>query len=115
MGFAPRDKAFFRLARDLGYPGQGNYDEEAIWNFIVGALTDLGGGDPIPVLTNILLYHVSPGTTNSEDVAHIANSGEMIPTLLDGAMIKPKGMDGMILEDAADSLPNPRLTAPLDI
>ena len=49
--FAPNDTAFYRLARDLGY--KGGYDETLVWTFLVSALTDLGGGDPIPVLTDI--------------------------------------------------------------
>jgi uncharacterized surface protein with fasciclin (FAS1) repeats len=56
--FAPTDRAFVKLARDLGYTGV--YNEEAAFNFLVGALTELGGGDPIPVLTDVLLYHVAP-------------------------------------------------------
>ena len=59
--FAPNDRAFMRLATDLGFESKGGYDEEAVWNFIVGALTDLGGGDPIPVLTDVLTYHVAGG------------------------------------------------------
>ena len=64
--FAPNDAAFFRLARDLGY--RGSYDETAVWEFIVGALTELGGGDPIPVLTDILLYHVVAGDVRPIDL-----------------------------------------------
>jgi uncharacterized surface protein with fasciclin (FAS1) repeats len=52
--FAPNDRAFVRLARDLGFTGT---TEAAAWQFLVGALTQLGNGDPIPVLTNVLLYH----------------------------------------------------------
>ncbi|MBT8081689.1 MAG: fasciclin domain-containing protein, partial [Gammaproteobacteria bacterium] len=53
--FAPNDRSFMRLARNLGYKG-GN--EGKAYDFIVAALTDLSGGDPIPLLKNILLYHV---------------------------------------------------------
>ena len=45
--------------RDLGFTGA-NTDEEGAWNFLVAALTDIGGGDPIPTLTTILQYHVTP-------------------------------------------------------
>ena len=55
--FAPNDMAFVRLARDFGYQG---WDEAEAWDAIVAVLTDLGGGDPIPVLTDVLLYHVAP-------------------------------------------------------
>ena len=51
-----------RLARDLGYTAPG-YDEAGAFAYIVEQLTVLGGGDPIPVLTDVLLYHVSPGST----------------------------------------------------
>lgn len=35
-------------------------DETAAWNFLGATLTTLGGGDPTPVLTDVLRYHV-PG------------------------------------------------------
>ncbi len=76
--FAPTDKAFAVLARDLGYKGK--YDEAAMWDFLVGALTDLGSGDPIPVLTNVLLYHVAPQSISFAEVRS-ARSAE-VPTLL---------------------------------
>lgn len=52
---APNDLAFVFTARELGYHG---WNETGAWEFLVGALTELGGGDPIPVLTEILTYHV---------------------------------------------------------
>jgi uncharacterized surface protein with fasciclin (FAS1) repeats len=55
--FAPDDAAFVRTAQSLGFTGS---DEQGAWNFLVGALTSLGNGNPIPVLTTILLYHVAP-------------------------------------------------------
>jgi len=55
--FAPNDKAFVALARDLGYRGR---HEGRAWKTIVGALTTLGKGDPVPVLRTVLLYHVVP-------------------------------------------------------
>ena len=57
--WAPKDRAFVRTAQDLGFDGA-NTDEEGAWNFLVAALTDIGGGDPIPTLTTILKYHVTP-------------------------------------------------------
>jgi uncharacterized surface protein with fasciclin (FAS1) repeats len=56
--FAPDDAAFIRTARDLGYTG---WSEQGAWNFLASALGSLNGGDPIPVLKNILLYHVVNG------------------------------------------------------
>lgn len=80
--FAPTDKAFVRLARDLGMVGGG---EAAAFDTIVAALTALGDGDLIPVLTNILLYHVSAGAQTSTEVLH----APYIDTLLDGATLLP--------------------------
>nr|MBX2870391.1 fasciclin domain-containing protein [Acidiferrobacterales bacterium] len=96
---APNDAAFIRLARDLGYRG---WREQGAFDFIVGALTELGGGDPIPLLTDILLYHVSPGSQVLKDVVLT----DSIETLLSGAVITP---DGFTLEDGAPSLRDPKL------
>lgn len=79
--FAPNDRSFIRLAQSLGYRG-GN--EGKAYAFIVAALTELSGGDPIPLLRNILLYHVSAG---SKYVKEVSKSGG-IDTLL-GATILP--------------------------
>lgn len=77
--FAPTDIAFVRLAIDLGFTGAG---EEEAWNFLVGALTELGEGDPIPVLTSVLLYHVAPERLTIDNVLFDSDS---IATALDGA------------------------------
>lgn len=73
--FAPNDRAFVRTARSLGYAG---FSERGAWSFLVGALTGLGNGDPVPVLKNILLYHVAAGRLAPLD---IANAGK-VDTLL---------------------------------
>lgn len=80
--FAPTDIAFIRTARDLGFTG---WDEEGAFNYIVTALTGLGNGDPIPLLTSILLYHVSP---EAKWFGNVKNSGG-VDTLLEGADILP--------------------------
>ncbi len=80
--FAPNDRAFIRLARDFGYRG---WDEAGAFDAIVAVLTELGNGDPIPVLTNILLYHVSP---DSKFLYEVIYSGG-VDTLLEGATILP--------------------------
>lgn len=64
--FAPNDRAFVWLARDLGFEGR---DEAGAWDYLVGALTGLGNGDPVPVLKNVLLYHVAPEALGIFDVA----------------------------------------------
>ncbi len=104
--FAPTDQAFVRLARDLGYAERG-YDEAGAFAYIVEQLTVLGDGDPIPVLTNVLLYHVSPGSTFYGDIK-AAGSVE-VPTLL-GASFTANGRH---LVDAAPSLMDPRIKNPL--
>ncbi|MEM9550462.1 MAG: fasciclin domain-containing protein, partial [Pseudomonadota bacterium] len=65
--FAPTDAAFAALAADLGYDGDPE-DEDAVFDFIAGALGDLAGGDPVPLLTDILLYHVSGGAKTAEEI-----------------------------------------------
>lgn len=59
--FAPTDDAFIALARDLGAEIEDG-DDAGAFQAIVGTLTDLApDGDPIPLLKDVLLYHVSPG------------------------------------------------------
>lgn len=99
--FAPTDQAFMRLARDLGYTAPG-YDEAAAFTYIVEQLTVLGGGDPIPVLTNVLLYHVSPGSTL---YGSLRGTVTEVPTLLGASFTA----DGRHLVDAAPGIENPRI------
>ena len=97
--FAPTDAAFIDLAQTLGFEG---HDEGEAFAYIVEALTLLsGGGDPIPLLTDILLYHVAPGSLNSDDVL----TADHIATLL-GANI---GVDGFSLVDNDPDLEDPQL------
>jgi serralysin len=102
--WAPNDRAFIRLANDLGYAG---HDEEGAFNTIVGALTSLGGGDPIPLLTAVLTYHVTPGVY---DVWRVLWTKEF-PTL-QGGTIERKGLK---LIDKEPALKDPRLTWPLNV
>jgi uncharacterized surface protein with fasciclin (FAS1) repeats len=83
--FAPNDFAFKRLAYDLGCECG---SEEEAWNFLVEVLTDLGEGDPIPVLTDILTYHVAPESLSVFDVIIYSVFGIDIQTL-QGATITP--------------------------
>ena len=107
--FAPNDGAFYRLARDLGY--KGGYDETAVFDFIVAALTDLGGGDPIPVLTDILLYHVVAGDVRPIDLIFSTIFASPIETLL-GETFQPFFF---WLIDNEPDLRNPNVTFPLNI
>jgi uncharacterized surface protein with fasciclin (FAS1) repeats len=97
--FAPNDRAFIRTARDLGFEGT---DEEGAWNFLVAAFTELGNGDPIPVLTNVLLYHVAPEKLGPIQVIF----GGPIDTLLEGATVQPRFLS---LIDNDPDIKNPRL------
>ncbi|MEM9778500.1 MAG: fasciclin domain-containing protein [Pseudomonadota bacterium] len=101
--FAPTDAAFVGLATALGFTGTG---EEEAFGFIVEALTLLGGGDPIPLLTNVLQYHVLPDSLQSAQVL-----GEETLTTLLGADLT---VDGASLEDLEPDLPNANLIS-LDI
>lgn len=103
--FAPTDQAFVRLARDLGFTASG-YDEAGATDFIVAALTEFGSGDPIPVLTDVLLYHVSSGSTSYADSLR----GEVteIETLLGASFTA----EGRTLVDAAPAIENARIRNP---
>ncbi|MGK2957465.1 MAG: fasciclin domain-containing protein [Acidimicrobiales bacterium] len=94
--FAPNDRAFIMLARDLGFKG---WNEAGAWEFLVGALTQLGNGDPIPVLTNVLLYHVAPARLGILDVA-LSNK---VDTLLGASF----GVKFVVLVDADPNFTNP--------
>ena len=97
--FAPTDEAFLKLATTLGFAGDGT-DADAIFNFLVEALGGLG--DPVEVLTNVLLYHVSP---EAQTLGQIA-AAETVPTLLTGASLN---VDGIEIGDADPELPNPKV------
>lgn len=103
---APNDRAFFLLARDLGYAG--GYDEAEVWAYLVAELTALGGGDPIPPLTDVLLYHVAPESLNAIEVLFSSE----IDTLLTGATIDQRFLR---LRDNDPDLRDPRVTFALNI
>ncbi|MEO0745868.1 MAG: fasciclin domain-containing protein, partial [Pseudomonadota bacterium] len=78
--FAPTDDAFANLAVSTGFTGDTS-DATAVFNSIAGTLASLDpDGDPIPLLTDILLYHVSPDST---PLAGLSGAGE-VDTLFDG-------------------------------
>ncbi len=83
--FAPNDAAFVRTARELGFAG---VDEAGAWDFLVTTLTTLGGGDPIPVLTDILLYHVLDREVNALQFFLLSILQFQVPTL-QGATFTP--------------------------
>jgi len=106
--FAPTDRAFIRLARDLGYTGS---DEAGAWQYLVVALTALGGGDPIAPLTQVLTYHVVPESLTLGEVVLSGIFGVPIPTLQGGEL--EWTLRGFI--DADPDLRNPQVTFPLNV
>ena len=103
--FAPTDAAFTQLAQDLGFAGESS-DEGAVFSFIAGALAGLADdGDPIPLLTNILLYHVSPGAKSANQI----DEAIQVETLLTGATF---GTDGSELIDNEPDIENPNIVIP---
>ena len=102
--FAPTDEAFAALAVDFGFEGDTS-DKDAVFDAIVAALTELGGGDPIPLLTDVLLYHLSEGAKLLEEVGSL----ETVDTLLEGATFAP---DGTTLVDNEPDLEDPDVVIP---
>jgi uncharacterized surface protein with fasciclin (FAS1) repeats len=97
--FAPTDDAFIALARDLGAQIEDG-DEAGAFNAIVETLTELSpDGDPIPLLTDILLYHVAPGGRTVEEL----QDDRKIETA-SGETIKIKGTE---LKDQDPDIQNP--------
>ncbi len=103
--FAPTDAAFTQLAIDLGFEGDAS-DEGAVFAAIAGALAALDpDGDPIPLLQNILSYHVSPGAKTAAEV----DAADQVTTLLDGATF---GSEGSELVDNEPDIDNPNIVGP---
>lgn len=87
--FAPTDAAFVSLAQRLGFGGN---DEAGALDAILAALTDLGGGDPIPLLTDVLTFHVAPEARTLGEL----QLDMSIPTLFADADLL---IDGDMVED----------------
>lgn len=104
--FAPTNDAFATLAAELGYTGDPT-DTDAVFAAIAGALAGLSeDGDPIPLLTDILLYHVSSGSQSADDIA----AADSVATLNSaGAAITPSG--GRLVDLEPDLL-DPEIVAP---
>jgi uncharacterized surface protein with fasciclin (FAS1) repeats len=98
--FAPQDGAFVGLSQALGYSGG---DEEGAWNYLVEALTLLGGGDALPLLTDVLTYHVSGESLQASQVL----SASSIGTLQGGNL----GVSGTSLVDADPDVADPNIIA----
>ena len=98
--FAPTVAAFILLAQDLGFGGS---DEAGALDAIITTLTGLGAGDPLPLLTNILAYHVSPGAKQLAEVALLSE----VETLQGGTF----GVSGTTLVDNEPDIADPSLVA----
>jgi len=98
--FAPTDAAFIGLAQSLGYNGS---DEAGAIVYIIDVATVLGQGNPLPVIEDILLYHVVNGVLDSGDV--VAADGTSITTAL-GADV---GIALPELVDASNDFADPQL------
>lgn len=94
--FAPTDAAFIAVAQGMGYTGS---DEAGAFGYLLDAARLLSAGaDPIPLLTTILAYHISPG---SKDAATVL-SADTLPTL-SGLTL---GVEDGGIVDAEPDLPN---------
>ncbi len=78
--FAPNDRAFIRLARDLGFKGK---NEAKVFAFLAEATGFVSAEEP-GLLDDVLLYHVAPGGQTVKEL-----QGE-VTTLLDGATVEVK-------------------------
>jgi uncharacterized surface protein with fasciclin (FAS1) repeats len=100
--WAPNDRAFVILARDLGY--NGGYDEQAIWEFLDETL---GRGG----LNRILRYHVSTERITPFQFYLRSTAGQPIKTL-HGRSIQP---DFFHLRDRARRSKDPHLVFPVHV
>ena len=97
--FAPTDAAFISLATSLGFDGT---DEAEAFASLVDALTLLsGGGDPIPLLTDILKYHVLPESLTEAELLGLTSVDTLLGTDI--------GINGATLQDADPDVANPEL------
>lgn len=106
--WAPKDRAFVKTAQDLGFTGAIT-DEAGAWAFLVDALTTIGGGDPIPTLTLILQYHVTPDARGPGRVL----AATRFPTLADKGIRHTPG--STVLQDKDPDFANPRLVSPINV
>lgn len=106
--WAPKDRAFVKTAQDLGFEGAIT-DEAGAWTFLVEALTSIGGGDPIPTLTTILKYHVTPDARGPGRVL----AASRFPTLAEIGIRHTPGTT--VLQDKDPDFVNPRLVSPINV
>lgn len=82
--FAPTNAAFIRLSRTLGLYEK-DVEPDAALAYIIKVLTQVGDGDPLPLLTRILTYHALPREMSTRQLA-----GTSVQTLEGGRLhIRP--------------------------
>ncbi|MEY8841254.1 fasciclin domain-containing protein, partial [Cribrihabitans sp. XS_ASV171] len=96
--FAPSDAGFVRLAQELGYPGD---DESGVASHLLRALNLFSAGNPVPLLSEILLTHFV-----DESLQWIQMAEHQFPTL-QGRNVT---VDGNRVHDFAANLPDPDIT-----
>lgn len=99
--FAPTNGAFLSLAQTLGYTGD---NVDGVFAFLVEALTGLSnGGNPVPLLTSVLRFHVVGSTVSSTE---LVSTGFFEP--LEGPAVVLAD-DGRTLYDFAPGVADPML------
>jgi uncharacterized surface protein with fasciclin (FAS1) repeats len=99
--FAPNDRAFVKLASAL--TGSRPASEQAAFEAIAGVLASLDpNGDPIPLLTEVLLYHVVPG--KALNPLQVLFAGQL--TMANGGAVHVRFLT---LVDQEPDLRNPKL------
>jgi len=101
--FAPNDRAFIRLARDLGYSGR---DEAGAFGFLA-EFTGFQSADEPGLLDDVLLYHVAPGAQSRREL----NRSGPIDTLLGAPLEVERG--NIIDGDSNDR--DSRIVRPFDL
>ncbi|MEM7090502.1 MAG: fasciclin domain-containing protein [Pseudomonadota bacterium] len=112
------DQTIVGVVLNSGAPGEMDKNKEDFdilreagsLSFIVKALTLLGGGDPVPLLTNILTYHVVAGEFTKDAVVGLG-SGAEITTLQGGTLQLNLDSNPPSLIDGDELIDDPGLVA----
>lgn len=97
--FVPRDAAFRKLAKDLGWDGLGGD---------AGAFAVIAGTFDLATIRNVVKYHVVPGSYGFLNLLR----KRTFETALPGTSFKRYGLN---LRDNEPDLRNPRITLPLEL
>lgn len=103
--FAPKDRAFKKLARALGWKAK---SEKWAFRFLVREV----GAD---LISDVLLYHVSPERLKARDLVKLAKRDKPVETLLGDATFDVKLRRGLRLIDNEPDLRNPRVVPPFNV